>query len=137
MATSGRGERADVDVQFDAGVWEQEVERLGTGSPMHAAAVAARRAIERDRGAAEWLRCEAEGAGGIRLPRCVKTYVPLGREPSAAPYGFVFELAAEKEPRPALGVRLLAFGERHPERPGTRSVYERAHRRLHGRYPDK
>jgi len=31
---------------------------------------------------------------------------------------------------------MLAFGERHPE-PGSRSVYERAHKRLHGRYPDE
>ena len=28
------------------------------------------------------------------------------------------------------------IGERHPRR-GTRSVYERAHKRLHGRYPDQ
>jgi hypothetical protein len=31
---------------------------------------------------------------------------------------------------------LIAFGERH-SRPGVRSVYERAHPRLHGRYPDQ
>jgi hypothetical protein len=30
----------------------------------------------------------------------------------------------------------VAFGERHPQ-PGTRSVYERAHKQLHGRYPDE
>lgn len=28
-----------------------------------------------------------------------------------------------------------AFGERHPDNPNTRSVYERAHKRLHGHYP--
>jgi len=31
---------------------------------------------------------------------------------------------------------LVAFGDRHPA-PGTRSVYERAHKRLHGRYQDQ
>jgi hypothetical protein len=39
---------------------------------------------------------------------------------------------------PELGPLLVfvAFGERHPK-PGTRTVYERAHKRLHGRYPDQ
>lgn len=53
--------------------------------------------------------------------------------PSERPFGFVF--------RPGRGngrliLDLLAFGERHPQ-PGSRSVYERAHKRLHGRYPDQ
>jgi len=30
---------------------------------------------------------------------------------------------------------MIAFGERHPGDPRTRSVYERAHKRLHSRYP--
>lgn len=29
----------------------------------------------------------------------------------------------------------IAFGERHPDNPNTRTVYERAHKRLHGSYP--
>jgi hypothetical protein len=41
--------------------------------------------------------------------------------PTAAPYGFVFELIASRGPKPAFSLRLLAFGERH-SRPGTRSV---------------
>jgi hypothetical protein len=45
----------------------------------------------------------------------------------------VFRPARDKE---QLVVVLLAFGERHPS-PGTRSVYERAHKRVHGRYPDQ
>jgi hypothetical protein len=48
----------------------------------------------------------------------------------------VFELIASRGPKPAFSLRLLAFGEGHP-RPGSRSVYERAHKRLHGRYPDQ
>lgn len=30
---------------------------------------------------------------------------------------------------------MIAFGERHPTNPRSRSVYERAHKRLHGHYP--
>jgi hypothetical protein len=41
----------------------------------------------------------------------------------------VFELAVGER---GAALRFIAFGERHPE-PGTRSVYERAHKRLHGR----
>ena len=57
---------------------------------------------------------------GTRLPGCAKLYLPLDREPSAAPYGFVFELIASREPKLAFSLRLLAFGERHP-RPRTRT----------------
>jgi hypothetical protein len=34
-----------------------------------------------------------------------------------------------------VALALVAYGERHPAR-GARSAYERAHKRLHGRYPD-
>ena len=50
------------------------------------------------------------------------------------PYGFVFELVAGRDG--GVTLRFLAFGDRHPA-PTTRSVYERAHKRLHGRYPDQ
>ena len=74
-----------------------------------------------------------KGANGTALRFCWKLYLPLDAVgPSAAPFGFVF-LLTEVERRPTL--QLIAFGERHPTNPGTRSVYERAHRRLHGRYP--
>jgi len=75
------------------------------------------------------------GEDGTRLAGCLKVYVPLAeRRPSKRPYGFVFELAEARDG--GVTLRLLAFGERHP-RPGVRSVYERAHKRLHGRYPDQ
>jgi hypothetical protein len=35
----------------------------------------------------------------------------------------------------SLAWNLIAFGERHPTNERTRNVYERAHKRLHGRYP--
>jgi hypothetical protein len=85
----------------------------------------------------DFQRCAAIGADGTRLGRCVKVYLPLERASSAeAPYGFVFQMGVDDGPPPRVELGLLAFGERHPP-PGTRSVYERAHKRLHGRYPDQ
>lgn len=64
----------------------------------------------------------------------MKLYVPLGRQgPSAAPFGFVFQLARDSGGN--LIWNFIAFGERHPDNAVTRTVYERAHRRLHGWYP--
>ncbi len=77
--------------------------------------------------------CEANANDGTRLNACAKVYVPIDIEPSRAPYGFVFALRTTMHGRVTL--RLIAFGERHPT--AGRSVYERAHRRLHGRYPDQ
>ncbi len=70
----------------------------------------------------------------MRLPGCAKLYVPLGRQgASESPFGFVFQLAQDADG--SLVWNFLAFGERHPANPQTRNVYERAHMRLHGRYP--
>ena len=67
------------------------------------------------------------------MPGCRKVYVPLGREgASVAPYGFVFQLVKTEK---GLAWNFIAFGERHPDNALTRSVYDRAHKRLHGRYP--
>jgi len=44
----------------------------------------------------------------------------------------VFQLI--QKPDDSLAWNLIAFGERHPADGRTRSVYERAHKRLHGRY---
>lgn len=94
----------------------------------------ARRVIESGKVLLDLQRCEADGEGGTRLPGCVKQYVPLGQEgASGAPFGFVFQLA--QDPDGSLVWNFIAFGERHPGNARTRSVYERAHKRLHGRYP--
>jgi len=45
----------------------------------------------------------------------------------------VFQLIQKPDDSPAWN--LIAFGERHPANERTRNVYERAHKRLHGRYP--
>lgn len=89
--------------------------------------------IETGRTPLTWRPCEADGSGGTRLPGCRKLYVPLDQEgSSSAPYGFVFQLAKTDG---GLIWNFIAFGERHPDNPATRTVYERAHHRLHGRYP--
>jgi hypothetical protein len=83
-----------------------------------------------------WKRCrtEEDRLGGTRLPHCLKLYLPLDEEgASAAPYGFDFQLQRKQDGSPMLN--FIAFGERHLDNPMTRSVYERAHKRLHGRYP--
>jgi hypothetical protein len=123
-------------VRIDPTVWDEEVGRFAAGSPARIAAERERGALERDGiELSSLLACEAEGAEGTRLERVVKAYVPLGeRPPSERPFGFVFSPAMGRE-GPYL--ELVAFGERHPTRSATRSVYERAHKRLHGRYPDQ
>ena len=64
----------------------------------------------------------------------MKLYVPLGRRrASELPYGFVFQLAQDSGG--GFIWNFLAFRERHPDNPSTRTVYERAHKRLHGSYP--
>ena len=78
--------------------------------------------------------CESEGPDGTLLAGCAKVYAPVGAEPSRAAYGFVFALRTDTASGRVV-LRLVAYGERHPS--AGRSVYERAHRRLHGRYPDQ
>jgi hypothetical protein len=120
-------------VVFGGREWEEEVGRLAPGASARGQAERARRQIEAGRVRLTWRSCEAEGPGGTRLPGCRKLYVPVDREGSSdAPYGFVFQLTRAGD---SLAWSFLAFGERHPDNPNTRNVYERAHKRLHGRYP--
>ncbi len=119
---------------FDDDVWADEVERFKVGGSAHTSAVTARAQIERPDARIPVRRCDAEAADGTRLGGCAKVYVPLHAEPSRAPYGFVFAIRASASTG-RLVLRLVSYGERHP--PETRSVYERAHRRLHGCYPDQ
>jgi hypothetical protein len=134
VPTSGRRERR-VAVLVTERVWRAEVERFDRSSPARLAAERERRRLLSDGVAlADLRRCEAEAAGGTSLAGLVKVYVPISdAPPSERPYAFVLS-PARRERIPALA--LVAFGERHPRR-GVRSVYERAHKRLHGRYPDE
>ena len=136
---SPRQNLPSVSVEFREPVWEEEVRRLAEQSPARVQAERARREIEAGTTSLDWKRCEAQGADKTQLPGCRKLYVPLDAEgASAAPFGFVFRLT--QNPDGSLSWNLIAFGERHPAQRGgplrTPSVYERAHKRLHGRYPD-
>lgn len=125
--------RTPFPVEFGVAVWRREVERLAPRSPERQTAERARREIEAGRSNLHLIRCEAEGREGTSLPFCWKLYLPLdAMGSSAAPFGFVFHLSGIHR-RPVL--QLIAYGERHPSNPRTKSVYQRAHRRLHGRYP--
>lgn len=131
---SGR-DAGQVEVRITPEVWAQEVERLRPGSPARIAAERERRRLEHDGlSRAQLARCDAVGSDGARLPGLYKVYVPISEDPaSKRPFGFVLSPGLENG-RPYL--TLVAFGERHPPR-GTRAVYERAHKALHGRFPDQ
>ena len=124
-----------VAVRVGAATWQEEVERFAPRSAARVAADRERRRLEHDGlNIADLQACAAVGPDGTRLPGLVKVYVPISdAAASQRPYGFVFSPGRDDD---GVYLSFVAFGERHP-RPGTRSVYERAHRRLHGRYPDQ
>jgi hypothetical protein len=123
-------------IEFGSTAWRDEVERFDQRSRARIQAERARREIEAGRSELAWHRCEADGPRGTRLPGCRKLYVPLGKPgASDAPFGFVFRLSQKSDG--SLSWSLIAFGERHPADRRIRNVYERAHKRLHGRYPNQ
>ena len=134
MPTSGRGARR-VAVLISPRVWRAEVERFEPRAHARLAAERERRRLASDGLALTDLRrCETEAADRTSLPGLVKVYVPIGdAPPSERPYAFVLSPAHGQT---SAALALVAFGERHPRR-GVRSVYERAHKRLLGRYPDQ
>lgn len=72
-------------------------------------------------------RCDSEGRDGTKLPACFKVYLPA---PSGK-FGMVFRFVRDAD---GLALRYLAFGVRHhPRNSKASTVYEIAHRRLHGR----
>ena len=74
-------------------------------------------------------RCDPEGRDGTKLPACFKVYLPAPN----GKFGMVFRFVRESE---GLALRYLAFGVRHqPRDSNTQTVYEIAHRRLHGQLP--
>jgi hypothetical protein len=131
-ATPGR---IRIAVRIGADVWMEEVERLRAGSPARVAAERERARLEKEGLELGQLRaCEDEAEDRTRLEGLFKVYVPIGDgPPSERPFAFVLSPARHAQ---SVYLRLMAFGERHPH-PGTRSVYQRAHKRLHGRYPDE
>jgi hypothetical protein len=130
----GRLSAAEIPIRFGEEEWSEEVQRLGDRSPARIQAESARREIEGWTAVGGLLKCKARGEDGTRLPGCMKLYVPLGRQgASEAPFGFVFQLAQDSDGD--FLWNFIAYGERHPDNPATRTVYDRAHKRLYGRYP--
>lgn len=121
-------------VRFDEAVWNDAV-RVFSREPLQTATSARLLAERRGVALADVRPCEAIGADGTELAGCAKLYVPIGdAPPSERPYAFVLRLTRESD-----GTLLwvfVAFGPRHP-RLGVRTAYERAHRQLHGRFPDR
>lgn len=78
---------------------------------------------------AELRRCADEGRDGTRLAGCVKAYLPA----PAGRFGMVLRFAVIDD---QLRLAYLAFGVRHhPRGSHAQSVYQLAHRRLHGQPP--
>jgi hypothetical protein len=123
-----------IPVRISPRVWQEEVERLTPRSPARIAAERDRRRLEAaGLAVSELRRCRNDDATGTRLDGLFKLYVPIrAAPPSERPYGFVLSPHADD----GVYLAIVAFGERHPPK-GTRSVYERAHKRLHGHYPDQ
>ena len=74
-------------------------------------------------------RCDPEGRDGTKLPACFKVYLPAPN----GKFGMVFRFVRDSD---GLALRYLAFGIRHhPRDSNAQTVYEIAHRRLHGQLP--
>jgi hypothetical protein len=121
-------------VRFDDAVWREAVRGFSRG-PLEIATNARSDAERRGVALAGVLPCEAHGPDGTAPAGCAKLYLPAGEAPaSERPFAFVLQLAREMDS--TLAWVFVAFGHRHP-RAGVRSVYERAHRHLHGRFPER
>jgi hypothetical protein len=82
---------------FDAGVWDEEVDRFDRGSLAHRSAVQARRAVERPGARVALRACDRQGSDGTRLAGHAKAYVPLDVEPSRARFGRAQRLRARAQ----------------------------------------
>lgn len=129
---SGSGRERRLPVRFDVAIWREAV-RGFSGRSLEIATSARTKTEQRGVALAELLPCEASGPDGTRLAGCAKLYLPFGAGPaSERPFAFILQLARGADGE--LVWVFVAFGPRHPGE-GVRSVYERAHRQLHGRFP--
>ena len=113
-------------VAFDDLAWEEDLRKARGSTPRIARETRAR--LEREGQEVDALfACDEDARDGTSLPGCVKVYLP----PPAGPLGVVYRIARNKQGR--LYLDHLAFGVRHHP-PGSRAetVYQLAHRRLHG-----
>ncbi|HEY7962102.1 MAG TPA: hypothetical protein VID29_09290 [Solirubrobacteraceae bacterium] len=110
---------------FDEASFDEDMKRAGT-SAAKIGRLARRRFEAEGIGLGQLRSCGEEGDDGTSLPWCVKVYLPQ----PAGRFGMVLQLVAHSK-----GVRLrcLAFGVRHhPRGSHAPTVYELAHKRLHG-----
>lgn len=112
-------------VVFDETAWSEDLRNATDAA--RAIATRTRRRLEREGQPIDaLLLCDAEGSDGTSLPGCAKTYIP----PPSGRWGLVYLIARNESDR--LRLDHVAFGLRHPPRGRRRSVYQIAHRRLHG-----
>jgi hypothetical protein len=111
--------------RFAPDPWDEDLARSTPAG--RTAAEAARRDYEPNGIPRSHLRpCDEEGRDGTNLPQCFKVYVP---HPDGR-FGMVFTID-RKADKPTLV--FLAFGVRHhPKGSHALTVYQLAHRRLHG-----
>lgn len=117
--------RGHARVLFNEGAFAEDTIRSGRAGAK--ALRDARSQFEREGVEFKTLRrCESESREGIKLPACVKVYLP----PPAGKFGMVLRFIRDSE---GLALRYLAFGIRHhPRDSNAPTVYDIAHRRLHG-----
>jgi hypothetical protein len=115
-------------VLFNEGAFAEDTMRSGRAGAE--ALREARSQFERDGFEIKTLRrCDPEGRDGTKLPACFKVYLPAPN----GKFGMVFRFVRDGE---GLALRYLAFGVRHhPRDSNALTVYEIAHRRLHGQLP--
>lgn len=129
MAEGGGG--AGSPAHFDDALFAADLARLPEAARV--ALEAARERYDREGvPAAERRHCDGQHPTGTRLPGCLKVYIP---DP-AGPWRIVFQIALL--PGGTLGLEYVAAGVAHPPRAGRRrNVYELAHYRLHGSWPER
>lgn len=114
---------------FDADAWEEDLARA-TAAGREAAEVAQTEYDRQGVPIAQLRRIAEHGHDRTVLPACAKVYLP----PPAGRFGMIFMLKVEPDGRPVL--TFLAFGVRHHPRGSQRpTVYQLAHRRIHGELP--
>ena len=127
-----RQRAARVPVRFDDAVWREAI-RGFAGRSLQIATAARTQTKQHGVAFDDLLACQAVGPDATELAGCAKLYLPfLDAPPSQRPFAFVLQLA--RDTRGGLVWVFIAFGHRHPPA-GVRSVYQRAHRQLHGRFP--
>ena len=111
--------------RFDLDAFREDMARA-TPAGRDAAEAAKRRYEASGVPRSELGPCDPEHRDGTKLPQCLKVYLP----PPAGRFGMVFKfVVANDGPR----LEYLAFGVRHhPPGANASTVYEIAHRRVHG-----